>query len=150
VIGIGGKRLVVPIFGVVIAAKLATRVTEQRCHVRIVVIAHGAQRGDAASKVALIVDERIGGVIAVEEILGRAVLSFLVFCLVVEPDGLLLCGGVGLLEPIAAANSGAPETVAANITAASKGVLRMGSSGFVCQVPWSLNFLLGVEIDPLR
>jgi hypothetical protein len=44
---------------------------------------------------------------------------------VVEPDGLLLCGGVGLLEPIAAANSGAPETAAANITAASKGVLRM-------------------------
>jgi hypothetical protein len=34
-------------------------------------------------------------------------------------------GGVGLLEPIAAANSGAPETAAANITAASKGVLRM-------------------------
>jgi hypothetical protein len=29
------------------------------------------------------------------------------------------------LEPIAAANSGAPETAAANITAASKGVLRM-------------------------
>jgi hypothetical protein len=31
VVGIGGERLVVPIFGVLIAAKLAARITEQRC-----------------------------------------------------------------------------------------------------------------------
>jgi hypothetical protein len=77
VVGIGGERLVVLIFGVVIAAKLAARITEQRCHIRVVVIAHGAQRGDAAFKVALVVDERIGGVITVQEILGRTALVLL-------------------------------------------------------------------------
>ena len=46
------------------------------------------------------------------------------FC-VVEPDSLLLCGGAGLLEPIARANSGAPETAAVRMTAASKAVLCM-------------------------
>src|SRR5262249_11657198 len=84
VVGIGGERLVVPIFGVVIAAKLPARITEQRCHVRIVVIAHGAQRSDAAFKVALVVDERIGGVITVQKILGRTALVLF---------GLVLGGG---------------------------------------------------------
>src|SRR6516164_8672967 len=48
VFGIGGKRLVVPIFGVVIAAQLAARIAEQRRYVGIVVVLQGAERGDAA------------------------------------------------------------------------------------------------------
>src|SRR5262249_32328693 len=74
VVRIGGECLIVPIFGIVIAAKLAARIAEQRRHVRIVVIAHGAQGSDAAFKVALVVDERIGSVITVQKILGRTAL----------------------------------------------------------------------------
>jgi hypothetical protein len=71
VVGIGAERLVVLIFGVVIAAKLAARITEQRCHIRVVVIAHGAQSGDAAFKVALVVDEPIGGAYPLAETVNR-------------------------------------------------------------------------------
>ena len=78
-LGIGDERFVVPIFGVVVAAELAAGIAEQRRHIGVVVVAHGAQRGDAALVVVLVVDQRIGGVITVQELLGRA--AFVVFLL---------------------------------------------------------------------
>src|SRR5499427_10886815 len=75
---ISGERLVVPIFGVVITAELAARIAEQRRHVGIVVMLQGAQRGDAALIIVFVVDQRVGGMIALDEILGRAGLTFLV------------------------------------------------------------------------
>src|SRR5271155_3472320 len=83
VIGVGGERLVVPVFGVVVTAKFSAGVADYRRHIRVVVIAHRAQRGDAALVVALVVDERVSGVVAGQEILGRAAFVLL---------GLLFCG----------------------------------------------------------
>src|SRR5580693_1645672 len=84
VVRIGGERLVVPIFGVVVAAELAAGVAEERRDIDIVVIAHGAQHRDAAVIVSLVVDQRISLVPVVEEFLGRAALFLL---------GLMLGGG---------------------------------------------------------
>src|SRR3984885_6619983 len=89
VVRIGGERLVVPIFGVVVAAELAAGVADQRGDIDIVVIAHGAQRRDAADIVALVVDQRVGLVPVIEEFIGRAGLWLL---------GLLLGGGAGRLR----------------------------------------------------
>jgi hypothetical protein len=44
--------------------------------------------------------------------------------LVVVPDGWLLCGGVGLFDPIAAANSGVPEMAIARRVGTTNDVLR--------------------------
>src|SRR5579864_9441937 len=77
VVRIGGERLVVPIFGVVVAAELAAGVADQRGDIDVVIIAHGAQRRDAAYIVALVVDQRVGLVPVVEEFLGRAGLLLL-------------------------------------------------------------------------
>src|SRR6516162_9180104 len=79
VFGIGGKRLVVPIFGVVIAAQLAARIAEQRRYVGIVVVLQGAERGDAALIIVFVVNQCISGMITVDEVLGRAGFIFLVF-----------------------------------------------------------------------
>src|SRR5215831_10586372 len=57
VFGIGGKRLVVPIFGVVIAAQLAARIAEQCRYVGIVVVLQGAERGDAALIIVFVVNQ---------------------------------------------------------------------------------------------
>src|SRR5262249_32339662 len=65
VFGIGGKRLVVPIFGVVIAAQLAARIAEQRRYVGIVVVLQGAERGDAALIIVFVVNQCISGMITV-------------------------------------------------------------------------------------
>src|SRR6202035_831015 len=90
VVRIGGERLVVPIFGVVVAAEFSAGVADQGGDIDIVVIAHGAQRGDAAGIVAVVVDQRVGLVPVVEEFLGRAALLLL---------GLMLGGrGAGRLR----------------------------------------------------
>src|ERR1700688_3065772 len=90
VVRIGGERLVVPIFGVVVAAELAAGVADQRGDIDVVVVAHGAQRGDAADIVALVVDQRVGLVPVIEELVGRAALLLL---------GLMLGGrGAGRLR----------------------------------------------------
>src|ERR1700733_2156271 len=90
VVRIGGERLVVPIFGVVVAAELAAGIADQGGDVGVVVIAHGAQRRDAADIVALVVDQRVGLMPVVEEFIGRAGLWLL---------GLLLGGrGAGRLR----------------------------------------------------
>src|ERR1700730_9721793 len=90
VVGIGGERLVVPIFGVVVAAELAAGVADQGGDIDVVVIAHGAQHRDAAGIVALVVDQRIGLVPVVEEFFGRSALLLL---------GLMLGGrGAGRLR----------------------------------------------------
>src|SRR5580692_9671227 len=78
-VGIGGQRLVVPVFGVVIAAELAAGVADQRRHVGVVVVAHRAQRGDAAGIIALVVNQRIGLVPAAVEVLERAVVLRFLF-----------------------------------------------------------------------
>src|SRR5580693_2954716 len=67
VVGIGGERLVVPIFGVIVAAELAAGVADQGGDIDVVVIAHGAQHRDAADIVALVVDQRISLVPVIEE-----------------------------------------------------------------------------------
>src|SRR5580692_8118923 len=71
VVRIGGERLVVPIFGVVVAAELTAGVADQGGDIDIVVIAHGAQHRDAADIVAVVVDQRIGAVPVIEEFIGR-------------------------------------------------------------------------------
>src|SRR5580704_16024226 len=72
VVGIGGERAVVPEFGVVIAAEFAARIADQRRHIRIVVVAHGAQHSDAAGIIALVVDQRVSLVPALVELFDRA------------------------------------------------------------------------------
>jgi len=130
VIGIGGKRFVVPVFGFVVAAELAAGIAEQGRHVRVIVIADGAQCCDTGLVIALVVNERIGGVITVQEILGRTALapswSYAWWWLCLTAD----CFAVVWDEPIAATNSGTPEMATASMVAVSNGVLRMGSSGF--------------------
>src|SRR5690242_2532861 len=71
VLRIGDERLIVPVFGVVIAAELAVGIAKQGRHVGIAVVLQGAQRGDAGLVVVLVVDQRVSGMIAVDEILGR-------------------------------------------------------------------------------
>ena len=73
-VGIGGKCALVPEFGVVVAAELAAGVTEQRRYVGVVVVAERAQRGDAGNVVVLVVDQRVGGMVAAQEILRRTAL----------------------------------------------------------------------------
>src|SRR5262249_20648793 len=87
VVRIGGQRLLVPVFGVVVAAELAAGVADEGGDIDIVVIAHGAQRRDAAFVVALVVDQRIGLVPAVEELFGRAVLFLLCLLLGIGAAG---------------------------------------------------------------
>src|SRR5690348_12926472 len=69
VLRIGDERLVVPVFGVVIAAKLAAGIAEQGRHVGIVVMLQSAQRRDAGLVIVLVVDQRVSGMITVDEIL---------------------------------------------------------------------------------
>src|SRR5215469_11220502 len=87
---IGSECLLVPVFGVVIAAELAAGIAEEGGDISIVVITYGPQRGDAALVVFLVINHRISRKIAVEEFFGRAALV-----------GLLL--GVGLAGRLIAA-----------------------------------------------
>src|ERR1700756_1477948 len=93
-VGIGSKSALVPDLGVVITAELAAGIAEERRHVRVVVIAERMQRGDAAFVIALVVDQLIGGVIAVQKILRRAPLVVLFFGLRILVR-LALAGGRG-------------------------------------------------------
>jgi hypothetical protein len=69
------------------------------------------------------------------------------------PDGWLVCGGVGLLSPIAAANCGAPETVPMRMAAVSHCILRMSPPVFRCPIFWFGSGLIvrleaDVSLDP--
>jgi hypothetical protein len=60
----------------------------------------------------------------------------LVFCFAVVPlDGGLFCGGEGLVLSMALAKSGAPTAALKRQAAASKGILRMDSSGLEGATP---------------
>jgi hypothetical protein len=78
VVGIGGKRPLVPDFGIVIAAELAAGITKQRRDIRMIVVAQRLERRDAGDVVALVVDQSVGRVIVAQEILGGAALGLLV------------------------------------------------------------------------
>src|SRR5208282_6401428 len=71
---IGGERALVPGLGVVIAAELAAGVADQGGDVGVVVVAERPQGGDACDIIALVVNQRVGAVVARQEILGRAAL----------------------------------------------------------------------------
>src|SRR6516165_4925061 len=146
VFGIGGKRLVVPIFGVVIAAQLAARIAEQCRYVGIVVVLQGAERGDAALIIVFVVNQCISGMITVDEVLGRAGFIFLVF---LGLAGRLLRGP---LRPsrVPSHTTGAAATHRGSKLRGARDSRRKddgckhrsfahGSSGFGCLVPWSLN-----------
>jgi hypothetical protein len=71
-LGSAARRALVPDLGVVVAAEFAAGIADQRRHVGVVVIAQRAQRGDAADIVRVAVDQCVGGVIAAQEVFGRA------------------------------------------------------------------------------
>ena len=79
-VGIRRQRPLVPELSVIVAAELTAGIADQRRHVGVVVIAQRQQRGDTRFIVALVVDQRVGGVIAGEEIFRRTALVFLVLC----------------------------------------------------------------------
>src|SRR6516162_9659421 len=146
VFGICGKRLVVPIFGVVIAAQLAARIAEQCRYVGIVVVLQGAERGDAALIIVFVVNQCISGMITVDEVLGRAGFIFLVF---LGLAGRLLRGP---LRPsrVPSHTTGAAATHRGSKLRGARDSRRKddgckhrsfahGSSGFGWLVPWSPN-----------
>ena len=69
-VGIGGERVLVPVFGVVVAAELAAGVADERGDVGMFVMADRVQRRDAAFVIAAVIDQGVGGMVAGEEILG--------------------------------------------------------------------------------
>ena len=71
VIGISGERAFVPDFGVVITPEFAARVADQVRYVGIVVVVESAQRRDSRFVLAFLVNERIGGFIAGDEVFNR-------------------------------------------------------------------------------
>ena len=79
-VGIGGKRPFVPSLGIVVAAELAAGIADQRRDVGIVVVAERPKRGDAGEIIALVINERVGGVVAGESS-AQLLLSFFGFLL---------------------------------------------------------------------
>src|SRR5262249_48363659 len=69
VIRIGGERLLVPDLGVFGAAELARGEADQIGDVRMLVMAKRLQRNDAASIILRVIDQRIGFLVAVEELI---------------------------------------------------------------------------------
>ena len=75
VVGIGGERPFVPDLGVVVAAELAAGVAEQCRDIGVVVAVERAECRDARFVVALVVDQRVGGLVADDKVLQRAALA---------------------------------------------------------------------------
>src|SRR5689334_22577943 len=136
VLRIGGERLVVPVFGVVITAELAVGIAEQGRHVGIVVVLQGAQGGDAGLIVVLVINQGVSGMIALDEILGRTALVVFLLLLARLAAG-RLAGAAAGVTGAAAAHRGSELRGARNGRCKDDGGKERGlahdSSGYGCE-----------------
>jgi hypothetical protein len=109
-IGIGGEGAFVPDPGVVVAPELAARITDQVRHVGIVVMIKSAQLCNRRFVLAILVDKRIGGFVAGDEVFSRTTsiaLSVCFFCCAGGDCVVVFPPPEGAPAPAATAKSGA-------------------------------------------